>query len=89
MCRPRPKPVFRNSKAVRGSGSLPARTPRTVVDWLHAEAQKAFSAPDVRARFAEQGLAVILGTPEETAAFVAAESKRWGEVIRRANITLE
>lgn len=68
---------------------VPARTPRTVVDWLHAEAQKAFSAPDVRARFAEQGLAVILGTPEETAAFVAAESKRWGEVIRRANITLE
>ena len=41
------------------------------------------------AGFAEQGLSVILGTPEETAAFVAAESKRWGDVIRRANITLE
>ncbi|HLQ88839.1 MAG TPA: tripartite tricarboxylate transporter substrate binding protein [Xanthobacteraceae bacterium] len=68
---------------------VPARTPRVIVDWLHAEAQKAFSGPDVRARFAEQGLAVILGTPEQTAAFVAAESKRWGEVIRRANITLE
>ena len=68
---------------------VPAGTPRPIVDWLHAEAQRAFSAPEVRARFAEQAMAVILGTPEETRIFVAAEAKRWGEVIRRANITLE
>ncbi len=68
---------------------VPANTPRPIVEWLHAEAKKAFSAPDVRERFAQQGLTPILGTPEETAAFVAAESKRWGEVIKRANIRLE
>jgi tripartite-type tricarboxylate transporter receptor subunit TctC len=68
---------------------VPAQTPRPVIDWLHAEAKKAFSAPAARERFAQQGLATLLGTPEETAAFVAAESKRWGEVIKRANIRLE
>jgi hypothetical protein len=31
----------------------------------------------------------MLGTPEETTAFVAAEWKRWGEVIKRANIRME
>jgi hypothetical protein len=30
-----------------------------------------------------------LGTPEEFAALIAAEGKRWGEVIRRGNIKLE
>ena len=68
---------------------VPAKTPRPVVDWLYAEAKKAFSAPDVRERFAQQGLTLPLGTPEETAAFVAAESKRWGDVIRQANIRME
>ena len=31
----------------------------------------------------------MVGTPEETAAFVAAELKRWSEVIKRANIRME
>jgi tripartite-type tricarboxylate transporter receptor subunit TctC len=68
---------------------VPAKTPRPVVDWLHAEAKKAFSTPANRERFAQQGLTAVLGSPEETAAFVAAESKRWGDVIRRANIRME
>src|SRR5829696_1776623 len=67
---------------------VPAKTPRPVVDWLHAEAKKAFSTPENRERFAQQGLTTMLGTPEETAAFVTAESKRWGEVIKRANIRM-
>jgi tripartite-type tricarboxylate transporter receptor subunit TctC len=68
---------------------VPAATPRAIVDWLYAEAKKAFAAPDVTERFAQQGLTLMLGTPEETAAFVAAESKRWGDVIKRANIRVE
>jgi hypothetical protein len=30
-----------------------------------------------------------LGTPEEFAAMIAAESARWGDVIRRGNIKIE
>jgi tripartite-type tricarboxylate transporter receptor subunit TctC len=36
-----------------------------------------------------KGLTTMLGTPEETAAFVAAESQRWGDVVKRANIRME
>jgi tripartite-type tricarboxylate transporter receptor subunit TctC len=68
---------------------VPAKTPRPVIDWLYAEARQAFSTPESRERFAKDGLTTLLGTPEETAAFVAAESKRWGDVIRRANIKLQ
>jgi tripartite-type tricarboxylate transporter receptor subunit TctC len=67
----------------------PSGTPRSIVDWLNAEAQKAFAAPDVRERLGKQGLGMPLGTPEEFAAMIAAESTRWGEVIRRDNIKIE
>jgi tripartite-type tricarboxylate transporter receptor subunit TctC len=67
----------------------PAGTPRAIVDWLNAESRKAFEAPEVRQRMTKQGLQLPLGTPEEFAATIAAESKRWGEVIQRGGIKLE
>jgi tripartite-type tricarboxylate transporter receptor subunit TctC len=68
---------------------VPARTPRPIIDWLYAEAKQAFATPENRERLAKQGLTTLLGTPDETAAFVAGESKRWGDVIKRAGIRLE
>ncbi len=67
---------------------VPANTPKPVIDWLYAQAQKAFNAPDVKEQYAKQGLTAMLGTPAETKAFVAGEYKRWGEVIKKAKITL-
>lgn len=67
----------------------PAGTPRAIVDWLNAESRKAFEAPEVRERMTRQGLQLPLGTPEEFAVTIAAESKRWGEVIQKGGIRLE
>ena len=67
----------------------PAGTPRAAIDWVNAEARKAFSAPDVKQRLEVQGLTLPLGTPEEFGRHVEAETKRWGEVIRKGNIKLE
>jgi tripartite-type tricarboxylate transporter receptor subunit TctC len=67
----------------------PAGTPRTVIAWLNGEARKAFSASDVRERFIAQGMTLPLGTPEQFSAYVAAESKRWGDIIRKAGIKTE
>ena len=67
----------------------PAGTPRAVVDWLNAEARMAFEVPEVRERLGKQGLRLLLGTPEEFAALIAAESERWGEVVRKGGIKLE
>jgi len=63
-----------------------AKTPRPIVDWINSEATKAFSAADVRERFAKQGFTLPLGTPEAFGAHIAEEYKRWGEVIRRGGI---
>jgi tripartite-type tricarboxylate transporter receptor subunit TctC len=67
----------------------PAGTPRHVIDWLNAEGRKAFSAPDVREHFLAQGILLPLGTPEQYGDFIASEYKRWGEIIRSANIRLQ
>ncbi|HMJ41768.1 MAG TPA: tripartite tricarboxylate transporter substrate binding protein [Pseudolabrys sp.] len=67
----------------------PAGTPRAAIDWVNAEAKKAFSSPDLNAKLVGQGLTLPLGTPEEFGAHVAAETTRWGEVIRKGNIKTE
>jgi tripartite-type tricarboxylate transporter receptor subunit TctC len=67
----------------------PAGTERAIIDWLNVETRKAFEVPEVRERLSRQGLQLPLGSPEEFAALITAESKRWGDVIRRGGIKLE
>ena len=67
----------------------PAGTPRPVVDWLNGETRKAFAAADVRERFLAQGMSLPLGTPEEFSAFIAAESRRWGDIVRKTGIRMD
>jgi len=67
----------------------PAGTPRSIIDWLNAEATKAFTSPDLKSRLESQGLKLLLGSPEDFARHIAAETVRWGEVIRKGNIKME
>lgn len=67
----------------------PAGTPCAAIDWINAEGRKIFSAPDVNTRLTGMGLTVPLGSPEDFGRHVAAETKRWGEVIRAGNIKIE
>lgn len=67
---------------------VPAKTPKPVVDWLYAEAKKAFSSANVKAQWEKQGLTAPLATPDETKKFVDGEYKRWGDVIKKANIKM-
>ncbi|MEA2872627.1 MAG: hypothetical protein QOH67_2603, partial [Hyphomicrobiales bacterium] len=67
----------------------PAGTPPAAIAWVNREAKKAFAAPEVRERFAGQGAVLPLDTPEAFGAHVAAETERWGVLIRRAAIRME
>jgi tripartite-type tricarboxylate transporter receptor subunit TctC len=66
----------------------PAATPRAAIDWINAEAKKAFAVPEIRDRLTGQGINLPLGSPEDFAKHIADESERWGGVIRRANLKL-
>ncbi|WP_137896855.1 tripartite tricarboxylate transporter substrate binding protein [Ramlibacter sp. 2FC] len=66
--------------------AAPARTPREVVARLNQEVQAALKSPEVRKRLAELGVEAHSSTPEQLAALLDAEIKRWSEVITRARI---
>lgn len=67
----------------------PAATPAEIVQRLHAEAVAALNTPAIQARFTELGITPVGSTPDEFRAHIAAETRRWGEVARRANLRLE
>ena len=66
----------------------PAKTPRAIIDWLNAEAKKAMSAPDVRAKLEALGVVLPLGSPEDFRKHIADDTRRWGDIIKRAGIKL-
>jgi tripartite-type tricarboxylate transporter receptor subunit TctC len=67
----------------------PTGTPRPIIEWLNREANKVFSDPEVRDKFAAQGASFPLGSPEALGAFQAAETQRWSRVVRTAGIHLD
>jgi tripartite-type tricarboxylate transporter receptor subunit TctC len=44
---------------------------------------------EVRGRFTGQGAVLPLGTPEAFGAHIAAETKKFGDVIQKANIKVQ
>jgi len=69
---------------------VPAGTPRPIVDKLHAALLATMATPEVARRFAAGGVNVVTSrTPEEFAAFVAAESTRWGKVAKESGATID
>ena len=67
----------------------PAATPPDIIKRLHAEIAKAVRQPSM-ARFTTQSGARMVGnTPEEFARLIVDERKKWGEIIKAANITAQ
>jgi tripartite-type tricarboxylate transporter receptor subunit TctC len=67
----------------------PRGTPRDVVAKLNAEINRALGDPEIRERFAAMSVEILGGSPSEFAAYVQSELKRWGEVVRAADIRVE
>jgi len=66
--------------------NAPTKTPAAIIKRLSAEAARAAKQPAVLERFAADDAEAVGSTAEAYAAFIAAEQKRWGEVVRKANI---
>ena len=66
--------------------AAPARTPRPVIERLQREVVAALANPDVRRRLADLNVEAQSSSPEQAAALLASEVRRWGDVIVRARI---
>jgi tripartite-type tricarboxylate transporter receptor subunit TctC len=63
-----------------------AGTPQPIVDRLNRELVKIISSPAFKDKFEALGFEVRPSTPQQFADFAAAETKRWGEIIKTLNI---
>ena len=66
--------------------SAPAKTPRPIIDRLHAEILRALNSPDLRERLQGLGADPVGNTPEQYTAFMQNEIAKWTKVIRAAGI---
>jgi tripartite-type tricarboxylate transporter receptor subunit TctC len=64
----------------------PSKTPVGIVDTLNHEINAGLADPKLKARFADIGAAVFVGSPSDFARHIAAETEKWGKVVRVANI---
>ncbi|HTZ02641.1 MAG TPA: tripartite tricarboxylate transporter substrate binding protein [Xanthobacteraceae bacterium] len=67
----------------------PAGVPKPIVERLNAAINAAIRAPAMAAFYGRIGDEPAGGTPDEFAALIASDSKKWGEVIARAGIKME
>jgi tripartite-type tricarboxylate transporter receptor subunit TctC len=67
----------------------PAGTPLEVTGRLNSEIRNALSAADVRDKALAAGAEPYPTTPQEFAAYIREETKKWGEVVRAAGIKLQ
>jgi tripartite-type tricarboxylate transporter receptor subunit TctC len=67
----------------------PAGVPPQVVTLLNREIRAVLGQAVVRSRLAAAGMEVIGGSPEELAALMRMEAKRWEPVIRKIGVTLD
>jgi tripartite-type tricarboxylate transporter receptor subunit TctC len=67
----------------------PARTPPDIVAKLNATVNEALAAREVRSALQKLGSDPKTATAQAFAAFIAAETQRWGKVVRDANIKVD
>jgi len=67
----------------------PTGTPQEILNHISSLTIKSMQSPDVRDLLGKQGFEVIGSTPEEFAAFIRAESAKWGAVVKATGAKAE
>ncbi len=67
----------------------PKGTPKAVIDRLNEGVNKLLAQPAFRERLIAMGVEPMGGTATEFSLFLDSEIRKWGEVVKRANIAVE
>ena len=67
----------------------PAGTPAPVIKRLNTEILRALQSPEMQKQLKAQGAQALGSTPQEYGAYIQSEIKRWGEVVKDANVKLD
>ena len=67
----------------------PANTPSPIIERLNAEIRAALAVPEIRERALQAGAEPFTNTPQQFAALIREETRKWAQVIRAADIKLQ
>ncbi|HEV8517896.1 MAG TPA: tripartite tricarboxylate transporter substrate binding protein [Burkholderiales bacterium] len=67
----------------------PAKTPKDIIVKINTQLMQTLQSPDVRERFAAEGIEALGGTPDQFAEYIRSEIARWGRVIKEAGVRPE
>ena len=68
----------------------PAQTPAAIVDKLNGALREVMAEPDMRKQITDLALVPVpYLTPAQAQAYVADETKRWGEIVKLAGVRIE
>jgi tripartite-type tricarboxylate transporter receptor subunit TctC len=60
----------------------PKNTPAGIIDKLNREINAALADPKIKARLADLGATVLLGSPADFGMLIADETEKWGKVVK-------
>ena len=66
----------------------PAGTPAAIVERLHAEVAKAVHSPRIQ-MLSDRGMRIVGDSQQEFGYLIETERKKWGEIIKNANIAVQ
>ena len=69
--------------------AAPPKTPQPLVSEIAKAAAETIKMPDVQAKFRAASVEPVGNSPAEMAAFVAEESRRWSDIIKKNNIVVD
>jgi tripartite-type tricarboxylate transporter receptor subunit TctC len=67
----------------------PRGTPAAIVQRINAELVKILAQPEAQRRLLELGHEAAGGTPEQLAAFAAAERRKWGPLVKGVGLKID
>lgn len=67
----------------------PKNMPPAIVEKLNKEINAVLNMPDVKAKLEKQGAEIAGGSPAEFAEFIAKESAKWGQVVKKADVQVD
>lgn len=68
---------------------VPAGTPKEIIAKINTVVANAMKSPEFQERFASLGVEPVASSPEEMAAVLHSDLKKWGEVIKRIGVRVQ
>jgi tripartite-type tricarboxylate transporter receptor subunit TctC len=69
--------------------AAPAGTPRPIIDRLNKELRAALASDEVKKQLTQDGTEITPGSPEDYAAFIDKDEKKWSQLVKASGVEQE